>query len=192
MKKCPFCAEEIQDAALVCKHCGRDLKGGASQVQIVAAKKSTSPAAWGCLTLLLLLFVGWCATATNRPTAPTARPGATNAPATAPAPAVDRLALLSARGYESEGGGYWYVEGQIRNISDNAIKGVMAVSTWYGQDDTFIKSDSAMIDFDPIMPGQTSPFKTISRGNPAMSKFSVTFKQILGGQIATRDDRKKK
>ena len=52
MKTCPYCAESIQDQAIVCKHCRKDL-GVTAPVTPVAPKKTR----WGRLFGIVAIVV---------------------------------------------------------------------------------------------------------------------------------------
>jgi len=59
MKACPFCAEEVQDAAIVCRHCQRDITAPPDLSRTAAAKRGRRPMWWALAGFLLLAFVGW-------------------------------------------------------------------------------------------------------------------------------------
>lgn len=81
--------------------------------------------------------------------------------------------------------GYAIYEGQVKNISGVKLKRVQAVATWHDKNGNMITSDTSIIEYNPILPGQSSPFKVMERWNPAMKTASIEFSYLGGGTIKT-------
>lgn len=95
-----------------------------------------------------------------------------------------KLELLSWRW--SDSGSFLRVEGEVKNISSESLDNVEVLASFYESNNIFVKSAEALIEYNPILPGQTSPFKAITSSNPAIKTSSIQFKKVLGGTIRYR------
>lgn len=73
--------------------------------------------------------------------------------------------------------------GEVTNVSGESLKSIEAEVSYYTSDGTFVKNDTGFLEYNPVLPGQTTPFSTITTGNPAMSNAKLRFKEFVGGEI---------
>lgn len=93
----------------------------------------------------------------------------------------EQLELISSDCFEKDG--YFYVIGEVKNISEHPIHSLTVVGTLRTKEEKLIKSISAIVEYNPIMPGQSSPFEALDRANPLVYKCGISFKTIMGGTI---------
>ena len=87
-----------------------------------------------------------------------------------------------------------FVLGEVMNTSSIKLANVMAVGEFRTKDGTLVKAEDSLIDYNPILPGQTSPFKAGGTDNPAIVDCYLSFKTLFGQKIAytTVEDESKK
>ena len=111
-----------------------------------------------------------------------------SAAAAATARAAPKLSLISAS-CARYGGSFIKCEGFVKNVSGAKLDNVVAVAIFSDESGVPVASDEALIDYNPILAGQSSPWSVIATYNPAYTKWGIQFKELLGGTISSSDDR---
>jgi hypothetical protein len=163
-KKCKYCAMMIPEEAKVCPHCRK--------------KQGTSIIVWILAIIFILVGIGMCQSFISTPTQRGQQSGSYQ-----PSVAKTEPVLELQKWNWHEEHGYAIAEGTVKNISSESLDNVIAIMQIYDKQGSFIKSDKALIEYRPILPGQTSPFKVMSSFNPAMGKASIDFKTFSGGTL---------
>ncbi len=176
IKKCKECGKEVSSQAKQCPHCG-----------------APQPKTVGIGSILLVLFVGYviyAAVSGGGGSGSTNTASSSSSTYTAPEPQTPPLELQSWRCDKEHG--YVFVRGEVKNVSTQQLKNVVAVGEFRTKGGELVKSENALLDYNPIMPGQTSPFSAGGTDNPQIQGCQIGFKYLMGGTVAYVEKKKGK
>ena len=93
------------------------------------------------------------------------------------------LELISFTWRQTLSGRWLETEGLVKNTSPYSINDVQAVVWYYDGEGDFVTAEDDFIMYNPLLAGQTSPFKVTGSGTPAVKKAKVKFKFYNGADI---------
>ncbi len=82
------------------------------------------------------------------------------------------------------------ITGQVKNISPSEVSGVTVFCDFMDASGKSIKREQTHLDTDPLGKDKISTFKVSTPYNAGIKRFNVTFAQMFGGPLVTKDSRK--
>ena len=82
------------------------------------------------------------------------------------------------------------IVGQVKNISPREVMGVTVSCDFQDANGKSVRVVEGHLDTDPLAPNKISQFKISTRSSPEIKRFNVTFAEIFGGRLVTKDSRK--
>jgi len=164
LEKCKECDHEVSKKAKECPNCGAPV--GAKQYSLGS--------------LIILIIFGWfmySLLSTDYISESTNSNSVASTKASEP-----QLEVLSWK-CDTEHS-YIFVRGEVKNISSKKLKNVVAVGEFRNKAGELVKTEDALLEYNPIMPGQTSPFKAGGTSNPQIENCNISFKYLFGTPVA--------
>jgi hypothetical protein len=82
------------------------------------------------------------------------------------------------------------IVGKVKNISGREVSGVNVFCDFQDANGNSIKREQGHLDTDPLAPNAISTFKISTPDNAGIQRFNVTFAEMFGGPLVTKDSRK--
>lgn len=151
-------------------------------------KRVFFPSLTSLLVAVVFIVQGGCGGGEQAASPPSTPETAAPPPAAERAP-VDRSQMELLQTRQSATQTTISIVGQVKNISTREVSGVTVSYDFQDANGGSLRVEQGNLEKDPLAPNEISEFRINTRYSEDIKRFNVTFAQLFGGPLVTKDSR---
>ena len=153
-------------------------------------KRVLFPSLTSLLFTVVLIVQGGCSGGNQEAVSPAARKSEPPRPPAAETAQTDRSQMELLETKQSATQSTIDIVGQVKNISTREVSGVTVYCDFQDASGKSVRVVQGHLEIDPLAPSKVSEFKVSAPASAAIRRFNVTFAEMFGGKLVTKDSRK--